>query len=108
MIWRYPAGPRPSEYACSCHLHLAFNDDREREGKRRTLPRLRLDPDLAAVHLDDALGYGKPQAGAALLAGDGIVCLAETPGTAWPDRQWRCRVQCPVPIHGMSRCSLRP
>src|SRR5262249_4829363 len=75
MIWRYPAGPRRPEYACSCRLHLAFNDDREREGKRRTLPRLRLDPDLAAVHLNDALGYGKPQAGAALLAGDGIVCL---------------------------------
>jgi hypothetical protein len=29
------------------------------------------------VHLNDALGYGKPQAGAALLAGDGIVGLLE-------------------------------
>jgi hypothetical protein len=27
------------------------------------------------VHLNDALGYGKPQTSAALLAGDGIVGL---------------------------------
>ena len=32
------------------------------------MARLRLNPDVAAVHLDDALGYGEPQAGAALLA----------------------------------------
>jgi hypothetical protein len=28
------------------------------------------------VHLNDALRYGKPQAGTALLAGDGITLLA--------------------------------
>jgi hypothetical protein len=28
------------------------------------------------VHLNDPLGYGQPQAGAALLAGDGITLLA--------------------------------
>jgi hypothetical protein len=39
------------------------------------LARLRLDPDLAAVHLDDAFGYSEAQAGAALLLGDGIVGL---------------------------------
>jgi hypothetical protein len=38
---------------------------------------LRLDPDLAAVHLDDALRYGEPQASAALLLGNGIVGLLE-------------------------------
>jgi hypothetical protein len=37
----------------------------------------RLDPDLAAMHLNDALRYGQPQAGAALLAGDGIIGLLE-------------------------------
>jgi hypothetical protein len=36
---------------------------------------LRLDPDLAAVHLDDAFRYGEPQAGAAFLARDRIVGL---------------------------------
>jgi hypothetical protein len=29
------------------------------------------------VHLDDALGYSEPQAGSALLLGDGIVRLLE-------------------------------
>jgi hypothetical protein len=36
---------------------------------------LRLNPDLPAVHLDDALGDREAQAGAALLAGDGIIGL---------------------------------
>jgi len=36
---------------------------------------LRLDPDLSTVHLNDALRYGEAQAGATLLAGDGIVGL---------------------------------
>ena len=27
------------------------------------------------MHLDDAFGYGEPQAGATLLAGDGIIGL---------------------------------
>ena len=36
---------------------------------------MRLDPDLAPVHLDDAFRYGEPQAGAALLASDGVVGL---------------------------------
>jgi hypothetical protein len=41
------------------------------------LPGLRLDPDFAAVHLNDALRYGEAQAGAALLARDRIVGLLE-------------------------------
>jgi len=41
------------------------------------LARLRLDPNPAAVHLDDALRYGKSQSSAAFLAGDGIVGLLE-------------------------------
>ena len=64
--------------ACSRSLHLPLDDHREREGKRRALARLRLDPNPAAVHLNDALRYGEPQAGAALLAGDGIVGLLKT------------------------------
>jgi hypothetical protein len=63
----------------SCSLHLPLNDDRQREGKCGALTKLRLDPNSAAVHLDDALRYGKPQAGAAFFAGDGIVGLLELP-----------------------------
>jgi hypothetical protein len=50
-------------------LHLPLNNDRERERKGGTLARLRLNPDLAVMHLDDALRDSEPQAGAALLAG---------------------------------------
>ena len=71
------AWSRPPEYVCSCGLDLSLDDDWERECKCGALARLRLDPYPAAVHLDDALGYGKPQAGAALLAGDGVVRLLE-------------------------------
>jgi hypothetical protein len=56
---------------------LPLDDNRKRESKSRASARLRLDPDLAAMHLDDALRYGEPQAGAALLTGDGIVGLLE-------------------------------
>jgi hypothetical protein len=41
------------------------------------LARLRFDPDFAAVHLNHALRYGEPQAGATLLASDRIVGLLE-------------------------------
>src|SRR5271166_402736 len=57
------------------HVDLLLDDDWERESKRRALARLRLDPNLAAMHLDDALRYSEPQASAALLLGDGIVGL---------------------------------
>jgi hypothetical protein len=56
---------------------LPLNDDRERERKRRALPRLRLDPDPAAVHLDDAFRYSESQASTALLARDRIISLLE-------------------------------
>jgi len=59
------------------YIHLLLDDDRELERKGRALTRLRLDPNLAAVHLNDALRYGEPQAGAALLAGDRVVGLLE-------------------------------
>src|SRR5262249_23592392 len=36
-----------------------------------------VDPNPPSVHFDNALRYGKPQASAALLAGDGIVGLLE-------------------------------
>jgi hypothetical protein len=51
---------------------LLLDDDRKCERKRRALAELRFDPDFAPVHLDNAVRYGKPQASAALLAGDGI------------------------------------
>src|SRR6516164_11301176 len=63
--------------ASSCGLNLPLNDDRQRERKSRALARLRLDPNPSAVHLNDALRYGKPQASATLLAGDRIVGLLE-------------------------------
>jgi hypothetical protein len=56
---------------------LLGDSDGEREGERRAVAELRLDPDLAAVHFDDAFRYGEPQAGAALLARDRIVGLLE-------------------------------
>ena len=61
--------------ACSCGLNLPLNDDRQRECKSRALAGLRLDPNPAAVHLNDPLGDGQSQAGAALLAGDRIIGL---------------------------------
>src|SRR5262249_2033638 len=61
--------------ACSCGLHLPLNDGRQCERKGGALARLRLDPNPAAVHLNDALGYGKSEAGATLLLGDGVVGL---------------------------------
>ena len=63
------------ELFSTCRLHLSLDNNREPEGKCRASARLRLDPDLAPVHLNDTLGYGEPQAGATLLAGDRIVGL---------------------------------
>ena len=54
---------------------MLLDDDRECERKCGALAWLRLDPDSAAVHLNDPLGDGESQTGAALLAGDGIVGL---------------------------------
>ena len=48
-----------------CRFHLSLDNDREPEGKCRALARLRLDPDFAPVHLNDAFRYGQPQSGAA-------------------------------------------
>src|SRR5262249_2224758 len=59
----------------TCRLRLSLDNNREPEGKCRALARLRLDPDLAAVHLNDAFRYSEAQASAAFLAGDGIVGL---------------------------------
>jgi len=39
----------------SFHLHLLLDLDRERDEKRGALTDRRFQPDLAAVHLDDAL-----------------------------------------------------
>ena len=68
---------RRQECACLCGRHLLLDDHRKRESERRALARLRLDPNPAPVHLNDALGYSESQAGAALLLGDGIVRLLE-------------------------------
>src|SRR6516162_1077870 len=64
-----------SELLSTCRFHLPLNDDREREGKSGALAGLGFDPDSAPVHLNDPLRYGESQAGAALLAGDRIICL---------------------------------
>src|SRR5262249_60572137 len=66
---------RRQEWACSCGLNLPLDDDRQRECKSRALARLRLDPNPTAVHLDDALRYGEPQASAAFIARNRIVRL---------------------------------
>ena len=44
-----------------CRFHLSLDNDREPEGKCRALARLRLDPDLAAVHLNDAFYMASPK-----------------------------------------------
>ena len=52
--------------------------DRQLEPERRALcPTLGFHPDAPAVHLDDALGDGEAEAGAALLLGIGAVDLLE-------------------------------
>src|SRR6516164_7086475 len=71
------SAPAGRQERASCGVHLPLNDHWEREGKRRALARLRLDPNPSAVHFDDPLRYCESQAGAALLAGDGIVGLLE-------------------------------
>jgi hypothetical protein len=64
------------EFLSACRrLHLSLDNNREPERKCGALARLRLNPNPSAVHLNDALRYGEPQAGATLLAGDGIVGL---------------------------------
>jgi hypothetical protein len=45
------------ECACSFRFHLPFNYHRKRESECRALAGLRLDPDPAPVHLDNAFGY---------------------------------------------------
>jgi hypothetical protein len=71
------AHPEKGADLCSCGFDLSFDDDRQRERKCRALTKLRLNPDLPPVHLNDALRYGEPQAGAALLARDRVVGLLE-------------------------------
>src|SRR5258707_373062 len=58
-------------------LGLRFDLHRQREGKHRTFADLRLDPEPAAVQLDDAPRDRKAKASAALLLGGGIVGLLE-------------------------------
>ena len=65
------------ELLSTCRLHLPLDNDGEPEGKCRALARLRLDPNPPAMHLNDPLGDGQSQAGATLLASDGIVGLLE-------------------------------
>src|SRR5262249_51552820 len=65
------------ELLSTCRPHLPLDNDREPEGKRRALAGLRLDPDPAPMHLNDAFRYGQPQTGTALLASDRIVGLLE-------------------------------
>ena len=86
-----------SAFGPKADISAALSDHWERKRKRLALPRLRLDPDLATVHLNDAFGYGESQAGATLLASDRIVGLLEflkplgligsrNPRTGVPDR----------------------
>src|SRR6516165_4893647 len=63
------------ELFSTCRFYLSLDNDRELEGKCRALARLQLDPDFAAVHLNDALRYSEPQAGATFFAGDRVVGL---------------------------------
>src|SRR5262249_1877616 len=57
------------------YVDLLLNNNRQGEGKCGALAGLRLNPNPSAVHLNNSLRYGEPQAGAALPAGDRIVGL---------------------------------
>src|SRR6516225_10537148 len=57
------------------YVDLLLNNNRKCERKCGALARFRLDQNPSPVHLNDALGYGESQAGAALLAGNSIVGL---------------------------------
>src|SRR5215469_6097023 len=67
-------GPRPQG---SWRPLLKLGASRELHLERRTLAQGRLDPNAPAVHLDDLLGDGEPEAGAALGLGKGAVDLME-------------------------------
>src|SRR5262249_58288133 len=77
IIWRLSFSSSITSMRLLIWLHLPLNDDWKRESKSRTVAGLRLDANPSAVYLDDPLGYGKAQAGAALLAGDRTVGLLE-------------------------------
>ena len=55
--------------------HLSLDVHGKREGKGRAFTQFGLDPNTSAVHLDDTLGDGESEAGAALFARDRIVGL---------------------------------
>src|SRR6516164_2736027 len=75
IIWRLSSSSSITSMRLLMLAPPGLNVNRERESKRGALAGLRLDPDSAPVHLNDALRYGKSQAGAALLAGYRVVGL---------------------------------
>src|SRR6516164_3054300 len=103
IIWRLSSSSSITSMRLLMLAPPGLNVNRERESKRGALAGLRLDPDSAPVHLDDALRYGESQAGAALLARDGIVRLLELlkqldlidsgdAGASVPDRYIECAI----------------
>ena len=72
-------------------LRLLLDRDRKREREGRALPELGLDPDAAAVHLDDALGDREPEAGAALASVLELSACWNSSKILLPDRRRRCR-----------------
>src|SRR5262249_27357562 len=76
--------------------------------ERRTLPYGRFDPDATTMHLDDLLGDGEAQTGAALGLGKGAVDLMELfeDTRLLLGRDTRTRIghsNIEVPIYGLGR-----
>src|SRR5437899_1147670 len=74
--------PRRERSSSSSRLR-SFHSQGNLEGERRPLPELALDPDAAAVHLDELLGDAQPESTPAELRGDrrvGLPKLAEHGG----------------------------
>ena len=74
------------------------------EPERRSRPELAFDPDGAAHHLDQLLGDGQAQPGAAVLAGGGAVDLGER-GEQGSDS---ARPGMPMPVSRMAKLQLEP
>src|SRR5262249_34915677 len=86
------SGPIKRTDACSCHGLAIFGLDRQLHLEGCTFAERRLNPNAAAMHLDDLLGDGEPETSATSGLGQRAVDLVElledasslVIGNAWP------------------------
>src|SRR5262249_34027089 len=72
-----PPGPLRQGCACSWLANLSFDFHRNRKRERRTLADIRLNPNTAAVHPDDALGDRQAETSSAFPFGCNVIRLLE-------------------------------